>query len=118
MGDFLFFMITEKELNAPKGKIIIKQLKSQESEINGILIPTAKTYFNKQAEVISVGFMEGGSFININDNNKKYKNILKIGDRVILRFMPTDRFQAVSDNGEISDYATINPSDVLLIGQK
>ena len=69
-------MITEKELNAPKGKIIIKQLKSQESEINGILIPTAKTYFNKQAEVISVGFMEGGSFTNINDNNKKYKNIL------------------------------------------
>ena len=29
--------------------------------------------------------------------------------------MPTDRFQAISDNGEISDYATINPSDVLLI---
>lgn len=111
-------MTNEKELNAPKGKIIIKQLKSQEDEINGILIPTAKTYFNKQAEVISVGFMEGGDFININDNNKKYKNILKIGDRVVLRFMPTDRFQAISDNGEIFDYATINPSDVLLIGQK
>lgn len=110
-------MIKETELKAPKGKIIVRQLQAAEMEREGIIIPAGKTFYNKEALVISIGDMDNGEFKDINCNNKKRKNILKVGDHVLLSFMPVDRYEALGPDNKKYFYATINPCQVLLVGQ-
>ena len=108
-------MIKESELKAPRGKIIIRQLKSVEYEVDDIIIPTERSMHSKSAVVISVGDMFDDNFYNDNDNSCKRKNILKKGDIVNLRFISVDRYEALGPDDKIYIYSTINPSTALVI---
>lgn len=113
-------MIKEESLNAPRGKVIVRQLKPEDQYYGEgyIIVPRKKVYHAKEAIVVTTGDTDNSVYVDIDSNNKQRNIIVTKGDRVLLRFMPVDRFEALAPDGKTYSYATINPCNIILIAKK
>ena len=101
-------------LKALKGKILVKQLKTQDQTFDGIIIPAKKSCFNKLAEILDIGYFQDNKYLDGNTGTYR-KIIFKKGDIVNLNFASVDYTEAIDDKGTIYRVMSILPEIILNI---